>query len=146
MIRFILAEKWSGLDDLAEKELKAARLPAEKVVLKCLLLFEREVKKKLIGPRTGRMYGTHQASAPGEPPALLDGDLRKSITHDGPTWSGDEISGEVGSSLEKAALLEFGGMTGRGHLTRILPRPYMGATFLEQFDRMQAILAEAVNK
>lgn len=147
MILFVLAEKWLGLDGLGERELQALRVPAEKAILKALLLFEREVKKKLTGSRSGRVYTvgrrgrTHQASAPGEPPAVLTGALRQSITHDGPTWQGDEVSGEVGTQLPYAAILEFGGMTWNGG--RILPRPYMAATFLEQQDAIETILQGA---
>ena len=157
MIRLILAALWPGLSDIGEVEMKKMRQPAESAVLKALLLFERSVKLKLNADieRTGIVYGSdrnargqfrhqHQASAPGEPPAPQSGDLRKSITHDGPTWDGDEVSGEVGTNIPYARILEFGGVTGRGHLTRILPRPYMAPTFIEQRTAIETILATAV--
>lgn len=138
---------WIGLKGMGEREFQAMKGPSEKAVLKATLLYEREVKKKLTGPRTGIVYvidgKSHQASAPGEPPALFEGDLRKSISHTPPQWSGNNVFGEVGSTAAKAALLEYGGVTGKGHHTRILPRPYFGPTLLEQEDKINAILAEA---
>lgn len=76
-----------------------------------------EIKLTLSQPGTGRVYGNHQASAPGEPPAVDTGQLRNSITAD---TGQDEIGPyvDVGSSLEKAAYLEFGTST-------IDPRPFM---------------------
>ena len=147
MIRFITAGKWIGLDDLAENELKELRAPSERAILKVLLLFEREVKRKLTGSRSGRIYikgrRAHQASSPGEAPATDTGKLRQSITHDGPTWEEDEVSGEVGTSLVYAAILEYGGIANGA---RILPRPYMGSTFLEQQQAMQDILNETTQR
>lgn len=64
-------------------------------------------------PKTGRFYGTHQASAAGEAPAVLEGDLLNSL--------GAERIGKahwrVGVSDEKALWLEFG-------TSRMAPRPY----------------------
>lgn len=141
MIRFI--GRWLGIEGFADEELKALRAPSERVVLKATLRFERGIKKKLTGPRTGRIYGTHQASAPGEAPALLHGDLRKSITHTMPTWDeNNTVRADVGTSLAKAAMLEYGGVTWNG--ARILPRPYISATWIEMQDELEGILKEAV--
>lgn len=143
MIRFI--GRWLGIEGIADEEMKALRAPAERAVLKASLKFERGIKQKLTNtiPRTGRMYGDHQASAPGEPPALLSGALRQSITHTMPSWDQDnKVSADVGTSLVYAAILEWGGIAGNG--ARILPRPYIEATFFEMQDELEAILAEAI--
>jgi len=141
------AGQWIGLSEVTKEELAALRQPAERSVLKAALYFEGAVKKKLTGPRTGRIYRigkrgrTYQASAPGEPPAVKTGKLRQSIAHVGPTWDGDSVSAEVGSRLVYAARLEFGGTDSRG--VRILPRPYLSATFLEEEANLTRILEEA---
>lgn len=162
---------WTGVEGLASEELKRLRKPTEKAILKAQLWLEAAVKRKLIGPRTGRIYslggfkgrrgkarkirsrdargrfmarGTYQASAPGEPPAARSGDFRKSITHGPVIWEGENATGEVGTAAPQARILEYGGMTGRGHVVRILPRPYMAPTFLEQQEKLDSILAEAV--
>jgi phage gpG-like protein len=143
VIRFL--GRWLGIEGIAEEEMKALRKPAERAVMKAALRFERGIKTKLSNaePRTGRMYGTHQASAPGEPPALKDGTLRRSITHTFPTWDEDNrVSAEVGTALVYARILEWGGVAGNG--ARILPRPYIESTFFEMREELEAILAEAI--
>lgn len=145
MIRF--ATQWFGLDTLATEEFEALRAPTEQAIMKATLYYEGKVKKKLTGPRTGRIYIiggiTHQASAPGEPPAAFSGNLRRSITHTDVMWDGDEASAEVGSSAIQARILEWGGVTSDG--VRILPRPYFSATWLEEEAKIQAILDKAVS-
>ena len=139
--------EWIGLKDIGLNELKATQPRAVRAVTKATLYYEAAVKKKLNAelPRTGRVYIirgiTHQASAPGEPPAPFSGDLRKSIGHEffedaGAVW------GEVGTTWPYAAILEFGGYTHNG--ARILPRPYFLATFLEEEQAISDILETAV--
>lgn len=166
MIRIL--GQWLGVSRIAPEELKRLRKPIEKAILKAQLHYESSVKKKLTGPRTGRIYnlpglrgrsgkarkiktrdargrfmarGTYQASAPGEAPALVTGKFRQSITHGPVVWEGDNASGEVGTSAKQAHIMEFGGIAGNN--ARILPRPYMAPTFLEQESRLVEILSEA---
>ncbi len=134
-----------------DEEITRIRTKMEHTVLKAALFYEGRVKELLSGPRSGRIYGVpghphipYQASAPGEPPASPLGDLRKSITHTLPAWEGQDVFSEVGTSLVYARILEFGGLTGRGHLTRILPRPYFAPSWLAAESEIEAILAEAV--
>lgn len=145
MIRFVT--HWFGLDTLSAEEFEALRVPTERAILRATLYYEGRVKKKLTGPRTGRIYiidgRPHQASAPGEPPATLSGDLRKSIMHTDVQWDGDQAFAEVGTDRPYGRRLEFGGVDSRG--IRILPRPYFGATWIEEEAKMQAILDKAVS-
>lgn len=145
MIRFIT--RWFGLDSLARDEFEALREPTERAIFRALLYFEGRVKKKLVGERSGRIYiyegREHQASAPGEPPAYRSGDLRKSITNSGVQWDGDNAFGEVGSDMPYARILEYGGIAGNG--ARILPRPYISATWLEEEEKIQGFLDKAVS-
>lgn len=144
MIR--LAGSWIGIGGFMDREFEDSKVPAERALTKALLLTERAIKKKLTGRRTGRVYiidgRRHVASAPGEPPATLYGDLRKSITHVGPFWERDILTGEVGSDLPKANMLEYGGITSNG--ARILPRPFLEPVMLEEEGRIDAALEGAL--
>lgn len=80
---------------------------------------EADVKVGMAGPHTGRVYSVggvdHQASAPGEMPAIDTGALASSIQTeaDGPNvWV-------VYTGMDYAQSLEFGSVT-----QGILPRPY----------------------
>ena len=76
----------------------------------------RETKRFIInGPKTGRVYGRHQASAPGEPPATRTGRLARSGDFKVRNWQ--EMT--VGETAEYADFLENGT---RG---RIAPRPHL---------------------
>lgn len=135
--------RWFGIAGIADEEMKALRKPAERAIIKACIRFEKAVKMALKGPRSGRIYGDHQASAPGEAPALLTGALRNSITHTMPVWDEDNaVTAEVGTTIAYGAILEWGGIAGNG--ARILPRPYMESTFLLMQDELESILKEAV--
>ena len=151
MIKF--TTRWFGLDTMSQEEFEKLRRPTEIAISKATLYFERKVKQKLgaTPARTGRMYGDHQASAPGEPPAPLSTDLRRSITHTPVTWEGDIASAEVGTDRPYGRILEFGGIisrvskNGKAYVIRILPRPYFSATWLEEEEHIQQILDKAVS-
>lgn len=91
------------------------------------------IKEKLSQPGSGRMYGGHQASAPGEPPSPYTGELRESIKSEVTVDSGRNISSTVGSDLDKAVYLELGTRT-------IAPRPFFKVTVLENLDKIISML------
>lgn len=167
MIRIEDGGRWEGLEGLGEEELQRLRASSELAVDRAARHLEGAVKLTLGpagGPRTGRWYivprsayrgaprgernrprtnpPRHKASAPGEPPARLYGDLARSITHSAPRWEGWTISSEVGTAMLKARRLEYGGVDKRG--VRILPRPYFAPTVLREERAMEAILDKAV--
>jgi hypothetical protein len=142
-----IASDGGGEEEMAA-EVAEATMQAAMLGLKAALLhLEGKVKKKLSGKRSGRWYRVpglkgfrwHQASAPGEPPAVLFGHLRNSVTHRGPNRAGFFVSGEIGVGfrLAYAAILEWGGFV-RGR--RIAPRPYLRPTFDEEIQRVDRIL------
>ncbi len=112
---------------------------APKLLRVAALAAEREAAVELSRPGTGRIYTTeffyvetpdgyalragrprtpHQASAPGEPPAVDSGDLRNSIK--------SEVHGDVaftGTHLEYGRFLEYGFMAAHG--VPVEPRPWM---------------------
>ena len=142
---------WTGLEGLAEKELEKLKVSSELAVDRAGLHLESAVKRTLGpdgGPRTGRLYRVsrsgplHVASAPGEPPAILFGELRRSINHSMPVWIGWVVQTEVGTNKVQARRLEWGGVDSRG--VRILPRPYFAPTILREEEALERILEEAV--
>lgn len=82
---------------------------------KACIHLKNEVNKTLSGDRTGRTYkvpGTkhkyYTASAPGEPPAVATGRLRKSIKYK-VEGSFKQCTGYVGTDVKYASILERGG-------------------------------------
>ena len=117
-------------------------------VVAATLHLQGAIKRKLSRRGTGRTYRRrkvlHTASQPGQPPALDTGRLRNSIAVTDPKWDGWSVSAEVGTNVEYARILEFGGRTGRRNATRIAPRPYMRNTVEEETPRIEKVLRDAV--
>jgi HK97 gp10 family phage protein len=67
---------------------------------------------------TGIVYGGHQASAPGETPAVDTGLLVNSINTELVSSSATEAWSQVGTGVVYAEFLEFG-------TSKMKPRPYM---------------------
>ena len=76
-----------------------------------------DIHKGFKSPKSGRLYGIHRASAPGEYPAIMTGGLYHSIDS---TMHGSYTL-EVGTNKSYAPFLEYGS-------SRILPRPFMEST------------------
>jgi len=76
---------------------------------------EHTVKTGMAGPQSGRMYGAHQASAPGEYPAVDTGALMGSIT----TSPTGKLKYSVWTGIEYAIFLEYGTIN-------MLARPFFG--------------------
>jgi phage gpG-like protein len=120
----------------ADKEISTA-------VLRSALRIETAAKRRIQrGPKTGDIYQkenptrTHQASAPGEPPATDTGRLASSIGH---THDGRQAA--VIARTDYAATLEFGGTQGG---RQILPRPFMNPSLEEDRPIFMRELKEAI--
>lgn len=154
-------DKWDNLDQIASEALiRETNVVATRALKGALVAFEAIVKKRLSGQRSGvtrrvsRTGRMHTASAPGESPAVLFGNLRNSIGHSGPTLDGGVVFGEVGVGLgtpprggvdpgtSYARRLELGGTDSRG--VRILPRPYIAPAAIEAEPVMDRIVREAL--
>ncbi len=88
----------------------------------------RGLRRGRFGYRGGSgrfVAGMHQASAPGQPPAMDLGEYRDSFEATPIQVNGDSVEGDVVTEDERARTLEYGGWTGRSHATRILPRPHV---------------------
>lgn len=101
---------------------KLPQLPSEykrkvsQVVRKAAEQVHTIASTSMEGPKHGRIYGAHQASAPGEPPAIDTGKLRNSMRTE---FSGDGLSARIGPNADPYDYyLEFG-------TSRMEPRPYM---------------------
>ena len=93
----------------------------------------------LSGSRGGKQYPvpgtrrTYTASAPGEAPAVLFGDLRRSVRVGSPEVTPNGIKISVGSDLQKAAWLEFG-------TSEMRPRPAWKPTMQAEQSALKAIV------
>ncbi len=98
------------------------------------LVLESYLKVELSQPGSGRVYGTHRASAPGEPPAPDSGVLRGSVgieqIPDGTV--------RVAVSAPYAVALEFGAPE-RG----LQPRPFFRPALRRALPAMQGAAVEA---
>jgi len=132
---------WAGIKEFNADltAIKAKQVAATRTGLsKSLSLIERKTKE-LISISTHRP-GEPTMSMPGSPPALVSGDLRRSvkqspITQLGPT----RFEGVVGPTIVYGRIQELGGDTGRS----ILPsRPYLQPAFEEVLPEIGMIFRE----
>lgn len=95
----------------------ARKLPVEtgKIVEETIYEMEADIKRDMAQAKSGRMYGDHQASAPGESPAVDTSNLINSIQTDM-----DGTEGTVYTNAEYAEIMEFG-----APMANIAPRPFM---------------------
>lgn len=88
-----------------------------------------EIKMEMRAGKSGRWYGTHQASAPGQAPAVDLGQLINSIQ----TEHVAELTSTVGTNVEYAMGLEFG-------TVRVAPRP----VWVPVIEKMRKPFIEAI--
>ena len=85
-------------------------------------------------PKTGRLYGHHQASAPGEAPASDTGRLVNSITT---SYDMQKLVGTVKANTAYAEALEMG-------TARMEPRPFMRPSLANTRDAVERAVAQEV--
>lgn len=102
----------------------AADYAAREATGKGAHLIEAETKKNLsIGSHA---RGEPTTSAPGTPPDLVTGQLRRSIRVQGPTKTGPGTwESKTGPTAVYGRIQELGGVTGRGGATTLPARPYL---------------------
>jgi hypothetical protein len=81
------------------------------------------------GPRSGRLYGSHRASAPGEPPASRSGKYLSSIE----VLEGASLEAKVAVGVSYAPILEYG-----------LNRPLWGKVLTEKLPTLEARLDDEI--
>lgn len=105
----------------AEKGLKTALARGE-AVLRADILSR---------PGSGRQYGKHRASAPGEPPAVDTGNLRNKTQADANLRAdGDDLVGRIVANTDYAAALELG-------TERMAPRPFLSRLLNEHAPELE---------
>lgn len=124
-----LRKKFQGLPDKAVKHLRQAVAVSAKQV-------ESDIQRSMRGPKSGIVYKrkstTHQASAPGEAPAIDTGILRSSIAAK-VTKGG--LSATIGvhdvTKVKYARRLEFGfvGTDSKGRTYNQAARPFVFPAF-----------------
>ncbi|MFF7142235.1 hypothetical protein ACFZB5_13435 [Streptomyces nodosus] len=91
-------------------------------------LLEREIKQQL--STSSHKKGTPTPSAPGDPPSLITGTLRRSISVKGPHPLGlGRWEAQIGPTAVYGRIQELGGVTGRGGATELPARPYVKPAF-----------------
>lgn len=102
---------------MARRQQAAEDNAKELITRASMLVSSRAINSILRDPKTGAVYGKHQASAAGEAPASDTGFLARSISHDVVVVNG-EVVGMIKASAPYAPHLEFG-------TKHIAPRPFM---------------------
>lgn len=111
---------------------------ATKGIHRAALAGEALTKVNLSRRGSGRIYGKHQASAPGEPPAVDTGRLRNATQADTQVRrDGDDIVGRVVANTEYAHALEVGTEN-----KRMMPRPFLGLLATDHADDLRQAFIE----
>lgn len=122
----------------AEMQAIVGRVNAATPVGLSRALFFVEAKAKELLSLTSHLEGTPTPSAPGSPPSLISGNLRRSITVQGPVANGDDWVGSVGPTAVYGRIQELGGMAGMGAI--LPPRPYMAPAWAQLPARVHSIM------
>lgn len=100
---------------------------------------EAEIKRQLT--TSSHRKGTPTPSAPGQPPSLVSGSLRRSVSVYGPYGSATSIYVDVGPSMIYGRIQELGGVAGHGS---VLPaRPYVAPGAARALDRAREVFVTA---
>lgn len=102
----------------------SAELRAKAAVLVQVTAFEiqADAMESMTGGRSGRWYGNHRASAPGEPPAIDQGLLANTIGVSSVPGVDNDLAAMVVANADYAPHLEFG-------TSRMAPRPFFRPAF-----------------
>jgi phage gpG-like protein len=112
----------AGIDDaIAKLRAFRARTPAiaDLAATAMAAVAMREVQRQL--GLTEHSLGTPTPSAPGEPPSLVTGQLRRSVV----MIPKGRAHVQVGATTVYARIQELGGDAGRDHSAHLPPRPYL---------------------
>lgn len=130
----------AGLSAAFDDILTGADLAGSRVVTRSQAVFLAAVQASFTGSHP---KGAPTTAAPGKPPDVVSGTLRRSLVSEraaalGPgMWQGRTYPTTVYSRIH-----ELGGTAGRGGHTRIPARPYMAPSLDGQQDKFASIHAE----
>lgn len=112
---------------------------------KAAFILQKDARKRIMkGPKSGKRYGKHRASAPGEAPANDTGNLARSITVVAarPSPNAQAI---VMASTEYAKALEYGTKrAGPARNGEIRPRPFLRPAIEATKDEMNRVIQEEI--
>lgn len=113
-----------------------AEAKAEAGIRRAALQGEARMKAILSQPGSGKTYGKHTASAPGEPPAPDTGQLRAATQADtNVRREGSDLVGRVVANKEYALALEKG-------TERMAARPFMSLLATDHADDLRRAFVE----
>jgi len=131
-----MKSKITGLENLKkklDKISKKAKEDVQKAVITGALIVEGEAKKSIQqSSGTGRTYGNHTASSPGNAPRTDTGRLVSSIA----TEPGD-LEAKVGTGLDYGKYLEFG-------TSVMAARPWLFPALERNKKKINKLIADAV--
>lgn len=128
-----MAVKWNGGRVNQQVFMAAAR----GVVRGTEAVRNEAIRLILETPKTGRMYGDHRASAPGEPPASDTGTHVRNIRTDFSDL--DRLTGRAVASAEHSAHLEYG-------TESMEPRPHMRPALANSRGEINAVIASEIRR
>ncbi|WP_214103238.1 hypothetical protein [Acrocarpospora catenulata] len=112
-----------ALRAMGDRSSDGARAAADAMALGA----EREIKRTL--RTTSHPKGAPTPSAPGTPPSLVSGSLRRSVKAGRPRQTGAaRWEAKTAPTIVYSRIHELGGWTGRGHRSYLPPRPYVRPT------------------
>lgn len=95
---------------------------------------EGRLKASMTEPKSGRLYGDHRASAPGESPAVDSGNLIGSIVQIFPST----LEALIGTPVEYAVYLETG-------TSRMAQRPLWEKTIADELPTLEKMLDKEID-
>jgi HK97 gp10 family phage protein len=123
--------KWNGAAVLAK--VRAATLTG--VVRGVETIREEATQLMQDSPRSGRVYGRHKASGPGEPPAPDTGNLIRNIQT---SVDAQKLTGNVNFGTKYARPLEFGTF-------KMAPRPFARPAVESKKEAIRADIADEIS-
>lgn len=116
---------------------KSVRQAAFRGVVRATEMVRAEMVRLILrGQKSGRVYGTHQASAPGEAPASDTGRLVASLRTE---YDASSASGRVVIGSAYGPLLEYG-------TAKMEPRPFIRPALANTQQKTVEVIAEEVGR
>ena len=117
------------IDDNTPELMQKLRAGIERFVVKGAAYIEGQLKSSMASGKSGKRYGAHVASAPGESPAVDSSNLINSIA----IIRANSLEAKIGTPVEYALYLETG-------TSRMAARPLWEKTAKESLPTLEKLL------